>query len=228
MPSPPAGIALNPQVPPAGRDEEAVDGRRTHDRRVVDRDVADAGPRPEDAQVAQERQHQRHLPGVAAQRIERRLARIRRLGVELGPDEHLATFRLRRVAHELRGRDDRPEALGVVVGDERVQRVRPDRQTQPDLASQSRHPPAGRREDHPRRDAAGRGLHADHATVIAIGRQGRHGQALEQVHAALRGATRVRPRHAVVPGIRAGQVVRGPQDRIPAAACEVDLRARAP
>ena len=96
--------------------------------RVVGRDVADAGPRPQDAQVAQERQQPGDLVRVAAQRGERRLARVRRLRVELGADEHLAALGLRDVAGELGAGEDGPEALRVVVGDEGVERVGADRQ----------------------------------------------------------------------------------------------------
>ena len=46
-----------------------------------------------------------------AQGRERRLARVRGLRVELGPDQHLPALGLGHVAHELGARDDRAEAL---------------------------------------------------------------------------------------------------------------------
>ena len=54
--SPPAGIALKPHVPQPVVTRKPVDAGLAHDRREVDRDVADPGPRAQDPQVAQERQ----------------------------------------------------------------------------------------------------------------------------------------------------------------------------
>ena len=78
--------------------------------------------------VAQERGRSRDLVRVAPQRVERRDPRVRRLAVELGPDEHLAALGLANVAGELGRGDDLVEALLEVVRDEGMERMRPDRQ----------------------------------------------------------------------------------------------------
>ena len=222
IPSPPAGIALKPHVPQPVVTQEAVDAGGAHDRRVVGRDVADPGPRPQDAQVAQERQQPGDLVRVAAQRGERRLARVRRLRVELGADEHLAALGLRHVAGELRAGDDRPEALRIVVGDERVERVGPDRQPDPGLGGHARDPAADRGQDDAGRDRAAGGLDADDA--LAVADEPGHRRVLEDVDAALRRAGRVGPRDPVVAGRGALDVVRRAEHRVAAAAGQVDLR----
>ena len=223
IPSPPAGIALKPHVPQPVVTRKPSTRGRAHDRAVVDGDVAQPGPRPQDPHVTQERQQQRDLVGVAAQGIEGRLARVRRLRVELGADEHLAALGLRHVAHELRAGHDRSEALRVVVRDERVERMGPDRQ--PDAGHAPRaavtRPPTADRTTPAAIGPAG-GLDADDALAVDAG--ARHRRVLEDVDAALRRAGRVRPGHPIVAGRRARDVMRGAEDRVAAAAGQVDLR----
>ena len=129
--SPPAGMALKPHVP------QPVVTRKpsTPVAPMIGEKSTEMSQMP--AHVRRIRRSRRNgrsrrdLVGVAAQRRERRLARVRRLRVELGADEHLAALGLRDVAGELGAGDDRPEALRVVVGHERVERVGPDRQPDP-------------------------------------------------------------------------------------------------
>jgi hypothetical protein len=121
--SPPAGIALKPHVPQPVGDQEAGHAGLAQDRAPVGRDVADPGPRPEDAHRAEERQQRGDLVGVAPERVERRQARERGLAVELGADQHLAALRLADIAGELGRGDDLVEALLEVVRDEGVERV---------------------------------------------------------------------------------------------------------
>ncbi len=118
-----------------------------------------------------------------------------------------------------------PQPLGVVVGDERVERMRPDRQPDPDLGGEPRDPATGRGQD----DARGRSDPARVSTPVdprpvAIQLEGRDRRVLEDVDAALRCPAGVGPGDAVVSGGRAGQVMRGAQDRVAAAAGQVDLR----
>ena len=151
----------------------------------------------QDAQVAQERQQAGHLVRIAAQRGERRLARVRRLRVELGADQHLAALGLRDVAQQLRAGDDRPEALRVVVRHERLERVGPDRQAHAGVARHLRDPAADRAEDDPGGDRPVRCLDPDDA--VAVADEARDRGVLEDVDAALRGPGRVGPGDAVVP-----------------------------
>ena len=181
---------------PAGGDDESVDSREPHDRREVGGDVATPGPLPEDLEVADEREQERHLQRAGLQELERRLARVARLAFELVADQHLPARCLRHVAEQVRRRHDRAEPLCVAVGDERLQRMGTDRQPQAGVSGDGRHVTANGAHDHARGDVAARSFHANDS--LAIAQQPGYRRALQHVHAALHRALRIRPHDTVV------------------------------
>src|SRR6478672_10413684 len=89
------------------------------------------------------------------------------------------------------------------------------------VSGHARDPATDRREDDARGDRAIGCLDTDDAVTVA--EEAGHPRVLEDVDAALRGARRVGPRDAVVPCGCGFDVVRGAEDRVAAAAGQVDL-----
>ena len=100
--------------------------------------------------------------------------------------------------------------------------MRPDRQADAGVGGHPRDPATDRREDDARGDRAVPRLDADDA--VAVAEQAGHRRVLEDVDAALRRTRGECPGDTVVPRGRSLDVVRGAEDRVAAAAGQVDLR----
>ena len=100
--------------------------------------------------------------GVARLPIEGRNVAV---AVVLGPDQHLTAWCLADVEDEVVARHDRREVLRVCVGDERLQRVRADRQAHVGPLRHGRHVTTDGRDDRAGGDVA---LRRDHAGDVVL------------------------------------------------------------
>ena len=85
------------------------------------------------------------------------------------------------------------------------------------------HAATDRGEDDARLDGSVRGLDARHPAAVTVAHEAGDGRVLVDLHTSLRGARGERPGDPVVPRGRALEVMRGTQDRVAAAAGQVDL-----
>ncbi len=127
------------------------------------------------------------------------------MAIDLSADQDFATSGLARVEEELCRSDDRIETGLVMVGDEGLQRVRPNRQTQPGHGRHHRHLPAQSHHHQPGRNVAAFGL--DSGDPVSAQLQASDSCVLVHLDPVLHRPFGQRPDHPIVPRGRASRVI---------------------